>query len=175
MTRGGASPNPDPTNEDGDSNVGLLRASEDVETVQLGPNTVRFLLSGEETDGRTSLTLFTIAPPPAPAPPPHRHLDADESIYVLDGMLDCTVGEQSQRLAPGSVMHVPRETLHGLANPGPIPATILVVLSPPGFEGYWRDAARLLAQSGGQPDPKAMLELQRRYHMESGGEPRQFR
>lgn len=65
---------------DGPSNEPILRALTEAETVQLGPNTVRFLLSGDEMGGRSSLTLFTIAPPPAPAPPPHRHLDADETI-----------------------------------------------------------------------------------------------
>ena len=158
----------------GTSSASILRAVTEAETVYLGPNTVSFLLSGEETGGQCSLTRFTIAPPPAASPPPHRHLDAHETIYVVEGTLDCTIEDASRRLEPGGVMHVPRGILHGLANPGPDPTTILVVLSPPGFEGYWRDAARLLARSESPPAPSDMLDLQRQYHMESGGHARRF-
>ena len=53
--------------------------------MSLGPNIVSFILSGEETDGRFSVTEFAAAPPPTPAAPMHIHKKEDEAMYVLEG------------------------------------------------------------------------------------------
>lgn len=144
-------------------------------SVPLGPNRVTFLRRGANTGGRYSLTEFALAPPPAPAAPLHRHLDADELCYVLAGTLRVhQEGEETTDLAPGGSVMVPMGVWHTVSNPGPGEARILVVLTPPGFEGYWEAASRLLSESGGQPGPEAMLALQRRYHMEAGGKARRF-
>lgn len=151
----------------------ILRPAEEGEEVGLGPNRVAFVLGGTETGGRYSLTAWTMAPPPAPTPPVHIHEDADEAVYVVAGALTCQVGDRALAAGPGAVALVPRGTPHTLANPGPAPARFLVVLSPPGFEGYWRATARLLA-AGGSPDPSEVLALQQRYQMASSGAARRF-
>ncbi len=153
---------------------GVVRQSGGVDSVDLGPNRVRFALSAIETGGGYSLTHWTMAPPPAPGPPLHLHHDADEAVYVLDGLLECRVGDRSIAVASGGVALVPRGTWHTVANVGTSAAEFLVILTPPGFEQYWREAARLTAASGGSPDPDEMLALQRKYQMETGGRARQF-
>jgi quercetin dioxygenase-like cupin family protein len=140
----------------------------------LGPNRAVFALSGDETGGKYSLTAFTMAPPPAPGPPPHIHEDADEAIYVLDGTLELGIGEQKLTGSAGSVMLVPRGTLHSLVNVGSGPAHVLVILSPPGYEGFWREIAELRATLGGPPDPEMVLALQRKYHLATDGQARRF-
>ena len=153
---------------------GILRGSEDAESANLGPNRAVFPLTGDETGGRYSLTEFVMAPPPAPGPPPHIHEDADEAVYVVEGTLEMGIGVQKLTGTAGSVMLVPRGTLHSLINPGPGPARMLVILSPPGYEGFWREMAELRARLGGPPDPETVLALQRKYHMASGGASRRF-
>jgi hypothetical protein len=51
---------------------------------------------------------------------------------------------------------------------------MLVILTPPGFEQFWRERAELLAAQGDMVDPAAMLALQSKYHMDTGGQVRQF-
>ena len=46
----------------------LARQSADARSIQLGPNKVTFLISGEETGGIFSLTEFEAAPPPRRRP-----------------------------------------------------------------------------------------------------------
>jgi quercetin dioxygenase-like cupin family protein len=140
----------------------------------LGPNRAVFSLSGDETGGKYSLTEFTMAPPPTPGPPPHIHEDADEAIYVLEGTLEMRVGEQRLTGAAGAVMLVPRGTLHALANPGPGPARMLIILSPPGYEDFWREMAELRARLGGPPGAETTLALQQKYHLATGGQARRF-
>lgn len=57
----------------------------------------------------------------------------EEMGYVLEGMLDLTVGEQVVRLFKGDAFFFPSEEPHGYANPGNEVAKILWVNTPPTF------------------------------------------
>jgi quercetin dioxygenase-like cupin family protein len=144
------------------------------EQVALGPNRVTFLIAGEETGGKLSLTEFTAAPPPAPAAPAHRHLDADETLYILEGDFQFILDGQTIPAPVGSTLHVPKGTLHGIENIGTTTGRMLVILTPAGFEGFWAERAQLPTTAGSQVDPGALLALQEKYHMDTGGRVRQF-
>ena len=45
-------------------------------------------------------------------PPPHRH-DWDESFYVLKGVIEFVCDGQASTCTPGTLVHVPRGTVHG--------------------------------------------------------------
>lgn len=158
----------------GQRQAGILRSTGDSPAVHLGPNHVVFQLSGDETGGQYSLTEFTLAAPPAPGPPPHIHEDADEAVYVFEGTLEMGIGDRVLTGSAGSVMLVPKGALHSLANSGTEPARFLVILSPPGYEGFWREMAELRTRLGGSPSPEAVLALQEKYHMGSSGQARRF-
>lgn len=154
--------------------AGVLRSAGEADTADLGPNQATFPLTAQETGDKYSLTEFSMAPPPAPGPPPHIHEDADEAVYVLEGELEMGLGKRKLVGSAGSVMLVPRGTLHSLANPGPGAARMLIILSPPGYEGFWREMAELRAKLGGPPDPDTVLALQRKYHLATDGAVRRF-
>jgi quercetin dioxygenase-like cupin family protein len=140
----------------------------------LGPNRLTFHSRGEDNHGRYALVEWDMAAPPAPGPPPHRHLDADEGCYVLAGRLHTEVAGAARVLAPGDFLLVPRGTWHALANAGPDRARFLVILSPPGFDGYWAEMAARLAGPGTPPRPDEIAELQARFQMDAGGAARRF-
>ncbi len=152
---------------------GVMRQRDDAKTVSMGSNIVTFHLTGEETGGLYSLTDFILAAPPAPGPPMHIHGEESEATYVLEGELLFTLGERSMKASTGSVLFVPKGTKHGLSNLGPGIARILVILTPPGFERFWEEMANLLKVSGNKPNPTNVLSLQQKYHMDTGGKPRQ--
>jgi mannose-6-phosphate isomerase-like protein (cupin superfamily) len=152
----------------------ITRRPGEAEVAALGASHAVFLLPGEETGGRYSVTEFTLAPPPTPGPPLHRHMDADEAMYVLEGTVACTVEEHTVTLPAGSFALVPRGVSHTVANPGPDHVRLLIVLVPGGYEGYWREMGQLLAAGEGPPDPARVLALQVQYHLETGGQVRRF-
>jgi quercetin dioxygenase-like cupin family protein len=154
--------------------TGILRPADDVEGVELGPNHVLFPVRGAETGGAYSLTDFLMAPPPAPGPPPHIHEDADEAVYVLEGELEMALGDQKLIGTAGAVMLAPRGTLHSIANRSAAPARFIVILSPPGYEGFWQEMAALRLRLGGAPDGETVLALQRKYHLVSADQARRF-
>jgi quercetin dioxygenase-like cupin family protein len=156
------------------ANAGILKSATEIERRALGPNEASFPLAGAETGGVYSLTDFTMAPPPAPGPPAHIHDDADECVYLLEGTLEMGVGDEVITGGAGSVMLVPRGTIHSLVNVGDAPARFIVLLSPPGYEGFWREMSELRARLGGAPDPDTVMALQLKYHMRTGGEARQY-
>jgi quercetin dioxygenase-like cupin family protein len=143
-------------------------------SVALGPNRVTFLIAGEETGGKLSLTEFAAAPPPAPPAPAHRHLDGDETLYILEGEFQFILDGRTIPAPAGSYLHVPKGTLHGIENIGTTTGRMLVILTPAGFEGFWAERAQLPTTAGNQVDPAALLALQEKYHMDTGGKVRQF-
>jgi quercetin dioxygenase-like cupin family protein len=152
---------------------GVLRQRGESRTVQMGKNSVSFILTGEETGGAYSLTEFTVAAPPAPGPPVHIHGTGSEAAYVLEGEVELRLGDRSVRASAGAAIFVPRGTTHNVTNAGAGTAKILVILSPPGFEGYWREMSEL-PLTDGKPDPKSVLSLQAKYKMDTGGQARQL-
>jgi mannose-6-phosphate isomerase-like protein (cupin superfamily) len=148
--------------------------TDQIQRVALGPNRVSFLLSGEQTGGRLSLTEFTAAPPPAPPAPVHRHLDADETLYILEGDFQFIYDGQIIPAPAGSFIFVPRGVPHNIENVGATVGRMLVILTPPGFEGFWAERAELMATGGNQVDPAVMLALQEKYQVDMGGQARQF-
>lgn len=57
----------------------------------------------------------------------------EEMGYVLEGMIDLTVGDQTCRLFQGDSFFFPSEEPHGYANPGDETAKVLWVNTPPTF------------------------------------------
>lgn len=143
-------------------------------SVALGPNQVTFLLSAAATGGVLSLTEFAAAPPPAPAAPVHRHLDADETLYILEGSFELVIGDRREPATAGASIFIPRGTPHTIENMGPRMGRMLVILTPPGFEQFWAERARYLADHGGHEEPAVLLALQEKYHMDMGGKVRGF-
>ena len=64
-------------------------------------------------------------------PPPHSH-DWDESFYVLHGEVEINCGGRLQTLEPGSLVHIPRGTVHAYRF-GPGGGGMLEVSSQGGF------------------------------------------
>lgn len=139
-------------------------------TVSLGPNQVTFYARAHDTKGAYALVEWKMAPPAAPGPPLHRHLEEDEACFLLDGELDLTLDGKMSRAAPGAYVLFPKGAWHSIANPGPSHARFLVILSPPGYEGYWEELGSLASP----PDTGTVLTLQEKYHMDAGGQARRF-
>jgi DNA-binding transcriptional MerR regulator/quercetin dioxygenase-like cupin family protein len=71
--------------------------------------------------------------------PRHLHYEQDEWIYVLDGELDCHVGDKQLRLRAGESVFLPRKVAHAWAGVADKPPRIINVYQPAGtMEEFFR-------------------------------------
>lgn len=61
----------------------------------------------------------------------HVHPDCEEVVYVLEGEVEHTLGDQRTRLRAGDLIVVPRGVPHRLLNRGDAPARAYIVFSSP--------------------------------------------
>lgn len=132
------------------------------ETIKLGQIEIRFLLDGDDTDGRQCAFEF-IVPPGARVPAAHYHEHVDEIAYGLEGVLTFTVDGVAHQLGPGDSVFVPRGVAHHFVNTGTETTRTLAVLTPADIgPAYFQDIAALLAADG-PPDPAKVAEVMRRH------------
>lgn len=135
------------------------------ETIQLGPLTVRFLITGENSGG--SIAAFELKVPGAQrlAAPAHSHDHYEETIYGVEGALTWTVDGSQFEVGPGQALCIPRGAIHRFDNKGMRAARALCVITPAAIgPQYFREAAEVIkAAAGGPPDPGKMAEVMRRH------------
>jgi len=67
---------------------------------------------------------------PGQAQKPHRHDEADKVYAVLEGEVAVRVGEETATLRAGEAVLAPAGADHGVDNPGPGRAALLVFMAP---------------------------------------------
>lgn len=131
------------------------------ELVWAGGLGVRFLVGADRSDGRFALVEHPLRPN-ALASPMHTHTREDEVSFVLEGRVGVQIGERELIAEPGSVVFKPRGVAHAFWNAGAEPARLLEIISPGGFEEYFRELAALLAP-GVRFNAAAMVALADRF------------
>ncbi|WP_232243706.1 cupin domain-containing protein [Paraburkholderia sp. SOS3] len=117
------------------------------------------LLSGQESENATSIILATHKP--GEGPPPHFHAGQDECFFVLEGEYELFVAGQTHRAGPGTLVFLPRNTVHGFRNIGPGDARMLDWSLPAGQDRYFRTVHA--QQTDGSFNPENMGELSRQF------------
>lgn len=131
--------------------------------VRLRAMGVRFMIDGATTEGRFSLVEHPL-PPRALGAPLHTHRNEDEYSYVLEGRLGVQLGGEEFEATPGVLVFKPRGVPHTFWNAGDKPARLLELISPAGFENYFREMAPLLAAT--DRDEAAIGEIAAHYGLE---------
>jgi mannose-6-phosphate isomerase-like protein (cupin superfamily) len=131
--------------------------------VSLGGLGVVWKIEGAATDERFSVVHHPLAPR-ALAAPLHRHTREDEYSYVLEGTLGALLGDEVVTAGPGTWVFKPRGQWHTFWNAGDVPCEIIEIISPAGFENFFRGLAEVYAT--GEPDVARFAELCARYDLE---------
>ena len=130
---------------------------------QLGNIGVRFMIDGADSGRNFSLVEHPM-PPRALAAPLHRHHREDEYSFVLEGEVGALLGDEVVIGKPGDLIFKPRNQWHTFWNAGDRPARILEIISPAGFEEYFRE---LIALGGPRTaGPQRLRELCERYALD---------
>jgi quercetin dioxygenase-like cupin family protein len=77
--------------------------------------------------------------PPGGGTPLHIHHREEESFYLLEGVLDITLGEKKVKATTGDFVQIPRGTIHAFLNAGSTTARMLLFFSPAGMDKYFEE------------------------------------
>src|SRR5215471_21519608 len=102
--------------------------------------------------------------PRALAAPMHRHHREDEYSFVLEGTIGALLGNAVVTANPGDLVFKPRNQWHTFWNAGDQRARILEIISPAGFENYFRELGAELRS--GPPNPQRLTALCSRYELD---------
>jgi len=131
---------------------------------QLGSIGVEFKLWGHDTGGALSIVEHPF--PVGALVPPHLHTREDEYSIVTEGEIGFRSGEREVVLGPGGYITKPRGELHTMWNAGTSSARMIEVISPAGFEHFFRELAEMIA--AGPPQPGDVAPLADRYGLQFG-------
>jgi quercetin dioxygenase-like cupin family protein len=122
---------------------------------------VVFKIDGEDTGGALSIVEHPFAV--GALVPPHVHTLEDEYSIVVEGEIGFRSNDREVVLGAGGYIIKPRGEVHAMWNAGSTPARMIEVISPAGFEGFFRELTDLTAS--GRPDPADVGALGARYGM----------
>jgi len=130
----------------------------------LGSIGVVFKLWGQDTGGALSIVEHPF--PVGALVPPHTHTREDEYSIVTGGLIGFRSGEHEVVLGPGGYITKPRGELHTMWNAGSSPARMIEVISPAGFEHFFRELAGMIA--AGPPQLSDVVALASGYGLQFG-------
>ena len=113
-------------------------AADGGERLTFGGGTIIVRASAEATGG--AFTVLEEAPPLLDTRK-HVHANEDEMFYVLEGEHIVQCGDEEFRLGPGDLVFLPRGVPHAQRRVVPGEGRFLVLASPPGLEGFFRELA----------------------------------
>jgi mannose-6-phosphate isomerase-like protein (cupin superfamily) len=134
---------------------------------ELGSIGVDFKFWGADTGGTLSVVEHPF--PVGALVPPHLHTREDEYSIVTEGEIGFRSGDREVVLGAGGYITKPRGEMHTMWNAGKVPARMIEIISPAGFEHFFAEMSELLA--GGPPGPDDMPALAARYGLEFGEPP----
>lgn len=140
--------------------MGDLFRPEQAKSVSIGGVEVIFRMSGRETDGAYAVLEFRLEP--GRLIPPHAHCREHEVSYVLEGEIGLRIGCEELTANQGCFVVKRPQVTHAWWNATASPARVLEVISPAGFERYFRELAEIHASRGFR-EPQLVADLQDRY------------
>src|SRR5215469_10306886 len=129
-----------------------------------------FLATGEDTQGK--FALIEAVSRRGNDPPPHIHHREEETFYVLEGEMTFSVGGQTIKATPGTMVCLPRDVAHSFVIDSE-ELRVLILLTPAGFEGWIKEfgvqapaMALPPADEPGYRDVQKMLDAASQYGIE---------
>ena len=104
---------------------------------------VVFKIDGADSGGALSIVEHPFAV--GALVPPHVHTREDEYSIVLEGEIGFRSNDREVVLGAGGYIIKPRGEVHAMWNAGSTPARMIEVISPAGFEGFFRELADMTA------------------------------
>ena len=121
---------------------------------------MKVLLTTEDTAGARSVIMAWHKP--GEGPPDHLHFDQEEIFFIVDGRYELTIDGHTSINGSGTLVFVPRNTVHRFKNVGETPACMLDWTLPGGQDRYFKKISELAA--GGSFTGDKLAELNKEYN-----------
>jgi quercetin dioxygenase-like cupin family protein len=122
---------------------------------------VVFKIDGEDTGGALSIVEHPFEV--GALVPPHIHTLEDEFSIVTEGRIGFRSEDREVVLEAGGYIVKPRGEVHAMWNAGSMPARMIEIISPAGFERFFREFVDL--SDAGPPPADAITDLAARYQL----------
>lgn len=116
-------------------------------------HTFTWKVTGADTNGQYAIAEVTDTE--GGSAPVHSH-PWEETFYILEGEMEVQVGEQTQILGAGAVIHIPANTIHAFRICSPTCRT-LISLAPASAAEFYRETGEKITSL--PPDPIAFTEI----------------
>jgi mannose-6-phosphate isomerase-like protein (cupin superfamily) len=120
-------------------------------------------VGGARTGGAYS--LFEVAVQPGGGQSPHIQHEEDECFYVLEGLFAFLMERDKTEAVSGSLLYVPKGTLHAFENVGGAPGKLLMSQTPGGLHERFVDETGEpvfgFAVAGSEPSARGPLGTER--------------
>ncbi|MBV8519415.1 MAG: cupin domain-containing protein [Acidobacteria bacterium] len=149
----------------------LVRQAGDGTTLQMMGSRVTIRVRAEDTGGAFSVVEIAV-PPGFQAPPVlHRHREVDWYGFVEEGEVAMELDGSEQRIRTGGIVVVPRGVAFRWWNPSSERGLRWhCTYTPGGFEHFFEDMLKRLAQFGGSVTPAAIASVAQSLWAEHGVE-----
>ncbi len=119
------------------------RVNPSEETIKIGPLGIRFLLTGDNSNG--SVSVFEVFVPVGQklTAPAHKNDSYEEILYGIAGVLTWTIDGTPVQVGPGQALCIPRGAVHRFDNLGSEDVRQLAIISPAVMgPAYFRESCR---------------------------------
>lgn len=128
-------------------------------------NAGSLLIKVDPSRGSKNMALGTQQVPITAGIPVHQHNEADEVLFVLEGVGFGILGDARMRIERGSAIYVPTGVWHGVENPD-CELLLLWVVAPPGVEAFFRDVSSAPGAPPKQLTREQLNEIARKHGMQ---------
>ena len=111
----------------------------------------------------SAFSVMEFVTPPGKGVALHVHEREDELVYLLEGEIEVTLGNQKMKAVPGVMALLPRGIPHGFTNTGNKPSRLSGTILPGQFDNYFVELAALYA--AGNPSEEQIDGLSRKYRV----------
>src|SRR5947208_1383841 len=120
-----------------------LRKPTEGRTIAVVGDVYRFLVTGEETNGKYALLEAVVSP--GGGPPPQFHSREEEGFYVFEGEITFQIGGDRFVAGAGTFANMPVGTPHSFKNESGRPAKMLIAIAPAGLEQMFLEVGQPVA------------------------------
>ena len=113
----------------------ILSAPGESPALRIGESSLIRRIQSCQTGGAFSVVEFIS--PPGTGVGTHVHEREDELVYLLQGQVEVTLGNQRMTVPAGACALLPRGIPHGYVNTGTTPSRLLAVLLPGDLDGFF--------------------------------------
>lgn len=146
----------------------LLSTRESAKRITLGTTDLLHRISSKDTGGSYSVVEFITAP--ARGVGMHVHKHEDELVFLAEGTLEVTVGDDTLTVDQGAMAMLPRGIPHGFVNVGDKPSRLVAILLPGGLDQFFLEMGALFAH-GREPDAADVEDICSRYGIQFVADP----